>query len=581
LIVAESRAALLWYPDAAPATGAHSLEVSFSNAMPSYGVLTIGIVTGTGEITRFRYQFSPVASIGPLPQNVPADVIPFFATDAPATQLTREGNRLKAELPPALIENLRGQKPIIAFFLEIEGLQGQIIELERVVLIGQRQSAGVESSSDLTLRGTVIGAELEHESVAELLTEKGQTRTERLTREGQYVFENVHRNTLISIRLRQHGRYYFSDLGRWFEATVSRTDLVIRTGRRFINPEHRNPDPKSSLLQQSGDRELSGRFVPHSRQRWAGYPTVPQEYESITFSNNDGHVDADRFGDNPDGCLRLAFVGSSFSVALQVTVGEKYNTLLEEDLGIKLGRCVEALSMGRDNGDLASLYPRLKHVMSFFHPEVLFIENSSVAMSQLSPELLRSNYGYDYESSPLDHFIYGQRGKLQFVPWDPNYGVFATKATLEPLRQGVPLGVEPMVSFANMTADVRDAYKLAVDIIHQYKSEFAGTPIVLFTGFDQILCHGFCEGEIALPNGNKARYGALQFLENNRQICAEADVLCVDPDLPKGYNDKPETYLSWINDAHMNPAGHQWLATEFSAKIARLIRQGTLAVPRR
>jgi hypothetical protein len=459
-------------------------------------------------------------------------------------------------------------------------MAGHSITVQRIALLGEPDRDGADASG-VTLRGRVIDAELEPGALVEIRTDGDQIDTVPLSAGGEFVIQGVAVHSLISIRLIRNHRYYFSNLGRWFEATHSRADLAIRATPRFSNPDHHKPDAQGSKLLFAADQTLSGRFISHSRQHWLGYGSVPQEYDSITFSNNAGAIDTDRFSDNPDGCLRLVFAGSSMSVALQVPVGEKYNILLEEDLGIRLGRCVEAISVGRDNGDIASLYPRLKRVIELYHPDALFLENSSVAMSQFSPTLLLHNYGFDYEDSPLDHFTYDEDGKLRFVPWNRNYGVFATKATGEPLRKGVPLGVETMLSFDDMVPEVRNGYKLAADIVRLYKDEFAGIPIVLFSGFDQISCHGFCDGEIALPGGSKVRDGAVQFVHNNRWICREATVICIDPDFPKEFNDKPESYLSWINDSHLNPAGHQWLAAQLSAKIAKMYKNGTLRLARR
>ena len=113
---------------------------------------------------------------------------------------------------------------------------------------------------------------------------------------------------------------------------VEKPVLVFFTGLRprFSNPENIAPDPSKAKFigLRVAPSPVSAVYAQHSRQYWPGAGKI-QDFDSTTFANNHGYIDADRYFDNPDRCLRYAITGGSDTVALQVGVGEKYSILFE------------------------------------------------------------------------------------------------------------------------------------------------------------------------------------------------------------------------------------------------------------
>ncbi|MBN9439505.1 hypothetical protein [Bosea sp. (in: a-proteobacteria)] len=566
LVVREEQSILIWRPTANPARPPNAIEIAFHDAMPAKGTLTIGLELASGEVVRFAHGFSSDNAPGAAPANLPADIASYFAAGDASIALQRNNDRLVAALPPKLAEALGrpdGKQQVKAWFLILSGMSGTTLSLTQAALL-----APLPPAETVTLRGRVTNVAIERGASVEIIDESNRRRTVGLSASGEFMLAGVDARRPISVRYKHQNQLYFSRLGRWFEPVLDRNDLEIAVAPAFSNPTGAKPDVRLSSLKFGTDAELASRYVLHSRQRWVGYDHAAQEYDSVTFSNNLGHIDIDRFSGRPDSCVRVAFAGSSFSVALQVNRSDKYNILLEEELGLRLGRCVEAIVVGRDNGDPGALYPRLKHVVKDLKPDMLLIEISSIAMNQLSPEILRRTYGFDYESSPLDHFEYDSAGKLVFKRWEPNYGVFTTKATNEPLRAGIPLAAESTVPFGQMTPEMKDAYKLLADMLRLYKEEFQGTPLALFTGFDQAACRNLCQPVAKLADGTAVEYGAVPFLANQSRVCKEAGIACVHPNLPRGFNDRSGAYLTWDNDFHLSPRGHQWFAQQMAEKLA-------------
>ena len=441
----EEQSILVWRPTANPARPPNAIEIAFHEAMPAKGTLTIGLELASGEVVRFAHGSSGDNAPGAAPANLPADIAGYFAAGDASIALQRNNDRLVAALPPKLAEALGrpdGKPQVKAWFLILSGMSGATLSLTPGCADGT-PAAGRDGhlARPRDECGDRAGASVE------IIDESNRRRTVGLSTSGEFVLAGVDARRPISVRYKHQNQLYFSRLGRWFEPVLDRNDLEIAVAPAFSNPTGAKPDVSLSSLKFGTDAEIAARFIPHSRQRWVGYNLSAQEYDSLTFANNLGHIDIDRFSGRPDGCVRVAFAGSSFSVALQVNRSDKYNILLEEELGLRLGRCVEAIVVGRDNGDPGALYPRLKHVVKDLKPDMLLIEISSIAMNQLSPEILRRTYGFDYESSPLDHFEYDLAGKLGLQALGTELRRVHDQGDERAAAGRIPLAAESTVSF--------------------------------------------------------------------------------------------------------------------------------------
>ena len=329
----------------------------------------------------------------------------------------------------------------------------------------------------------------------------------------------------------------------------------------FLNAEGKPPDPKRvQLIGALSPTDFAGTYEPHTEQIWPGAGPI-QEYDSTTFANNHGFIDRDRSFENPDKCFRIGSIGSSLAVALQVRIGQKYNIIMESDLAVRLGRCVEVISAGRDNGDVGSNYRNIKNYAAMFKPDIIMLENGNSLMMQMQPDLLRFMLGWSHEYNAIDNFYYND-GKLAFRRNSPEYPLHTAPAKLNAI-EGIPLTQVLMVPSAVMPSVGKDAYRYFEDIMKFIMKEFPTIQFVVHTGLDQMTCSksNSCVSELKLPDGRTVLAGYRVFAQNLLEACRRATATCVDPIIYEGLNTK-KTPLSWIYDGHYNPRGHQWMAEQ-------------------
>ena len=110
---------------------------------------------------------------------------------------------------------------------------------------------------------------------------------------------------------------------------------------------------------------------------------------------------------------------------------------MESEFALRLRRCVEVISAGRDNGDVGSNYPRVRDYAVKFRTDVIVFENSSSLVMQLHPELLKRGFGWDHEFNALDNFFYDRGGKLQFRASSSEYPLHTVKPDYPELTERV------------------------------------------------------------------------------------------------------------------------------------------------
>ncbi len=304
---------------------------------------------------------------------------------------------------------------------------------------------------------------------------------------------------------------------------------------------------------------------------WPGGGPV-QEWDGRSFSNNTGHLDGDRFFDNPDDCFRIVNVGSSVAVGSQVRLFEKYNYLMESELARRIGRPVEVISIGRNNGDVAACFPRVRDLAVKFRPDVILIEHSAYLMLQLHPELLRRMHGYDHTHTHLSNFFYKEDGRLAFRPWSKDWPLHVGKPDTTPLTKGIAFFDTLSVPMENMHPWGKETYQYLADIMKFYAEALPDQKIVLHTGMDQIHAHGRYDRTAALADGNPIPVGAPVFLANMKELSRRRGFLCLHPEFPEGFNDKLETYLTYEHDSHYSPRGHQWIAQQLVEGVIDLLK---------
>ena len=569
LHIQDNQAWILWWPDRHPiADDADLVEAAFEK-LPTMGKCIIGLITSDHRLHAFGHEFAP----GELPAG--SDVAPLhFPTDlgvgaerANAKRMTLVGSKLRSVLPQELRDALRkdGRNAIRCWFVNFVGCKGQELGLRNVSLLRRRS----EPLPDLIdLQGKVGGAE--GEVGVELRTESGQVRNAKTTNDGAFTFSKVSATDAVSIRVHRDAQDHFARQGVWFVPSAASHDLAVDVAPSYRNENGHKPDPAARVVHVINKPGFSEHYAAHARQVWNGDETLPQEFEGKTFTNNIGHIDRDRFQDNPDGTIRVVHLGSSHAVACQVRICDRYNILLEADLSVRLQRPVEVISLGRNNGDLAANFVRIRDYAVYFKPDLILIEHGSALMTQIQPDLLKRMLGYDAKHSPLDSFYYDADGRLQHRPSSSDWAAYAGKQDLTPLTPNVPFKETLRVPFARMHPWGKEAYKLTADLLREYKKRFPPYTFMLHTGLDQAQAHGKYEQLVEI-DGERVPIGAGPFVRNLQSFARQEGFQCIHPALPVGFNDADRTYLTFLRDGHFSPRGHQWLARELVPAVAEYL----------
>jgi len=571
------RAQLIWAPDHATAAGATEIRLRYRTTVPGKAVIRVGLVYKDGTTSIFVAGPRGEGTSAPAVSGFPPGYASFLANGGTEIPLVaRDPATLSGVLPRELHDKLAAsaQHAIRYFFIDITDRAGTIHDIESLGLYAGAAASPREKV--LSLAGRVINANLGLGREITLITENGTQSRQNVGTDGRFRFEGIPAGTPVSLRFRYDGMDSYAMLGRWFWLEADRDDIVVDARPRFVN-ETGKPPPATGATSQgtSSPEDHQNVLAPHTRLVWPGHPTMPlQEYDALTFANNHGYLDRDRFYDNPDGCFRAVHLGSSLSNAQQVPVFQKYNIVMESELGVKLGRCVEVISAGRDNGDIASNYRRLKFYAAKFQPDVVLLENGNSLMMQMQPELLRRYLGVDPEFSMLDGFDYGKDGKLVFREMSPNWPMHAGKPDFSPIGPGIALTSVLMVPFAQMPDVGRAAYKKLADVMSLIRSEFPRIRFILHTGLDQAVCaqNNDCDRQQALPDGRTVRMGGAVLIANLSQFCREQKLDCVNPVIPQE-NRTAGASVTFKYDSHYSPAGHQWLAASLTDAIIQVMKR--------
>ena len=573
LEITHDEAWAIWSPDYSPASDATHLEIVFA-AAPASGKLTIGFVLDDGQAESFIVELGPSASkpTGLLPPLLPEEFVATANNAGKGTTLHLKANKLVTALPANVMLKLRdgGDHQIAQWFVKVEGGAGTTLRFKTLALI--RPSSAV-TNAGVTLSGRAPNSELPPTTEIELLTEAGAIIKQPLGLDGTFSFTGVDPERPVSLRVRHPQLLHFATLGRWFVPSYSRNDISIDFKPHYVNNDGHAPEPaKAKFIGARVPSTVSAHYEPHSRQHWPGGGKI-QEYDSTTFANNFGYVDRDRFFDNPDNCVRLASTGGSDMVALQVRPFEKFNILLEDSLGVAIGRCVEVISAATDNGDIGTNYPRIRDYTSKFNVAHTLVSAMAGLIYQVNPQMLRDGLGIDPDNSALPNFYYDKSGQFSFRPASPVFAVFRTKPTLPEYAKGIPFGQTLSVPFDVMPAPGKEAFRYWTDIVSYIEKQHPGQKLIFHSGVDQAQCRMNCETKVTLEGGATVPAGPKIFTKNLSEYCAKNSYKCINPEFSDAYQESPNL-LTFEFDGHYSPLGHQWLAQQLTAPLAGILSGG-------
>lgn len=444
LEVTEDRSWLVWSPDQCPISADCSLiEVAFPpGAFPCRGQFTVGFVFPTGKALRFEYDCEKGTKVPwkNQPPYVPAEFLKTQALSTNKLSFVRSGNCLLGMIPETFRKHIidHGFKAVQSWYIEIAGAKNTVVPFAHISML--RPHRKTEPIHTVQLSGSVNDYCKQGPVGIELLLETGEKKHQELQPDGTFTFENVPAAIPVAIYVEHYKRRCYTTLGHWFIPQISLTGLVIDLAPHFQYHKDIYPDLKRAAGQGDQSQDVLQLYAKHSRQVYVGNERYPSEWEGISFSNNFGFLDRDRFFDNPDNCFRIVHLGSSLAVGCHVRPGEKYNMIMESALGLRLQRPVEVISLGRNNGDIAVNFAYVRDLAVKFNPDLILMENGSSLMMQLHPDLLHRMHGFDPSHSPLDNFVYTSPGNLAFRPWSRDWAGYCTKPNITELTPGIPFG---------------------------------------------------------------------------------------------------------------------------------------------
>ncbi|MGY3692529.1 hypothetical protein ACVIGA_002609 [Bradyrhizobium sp. USDA 3240] len=567
---------LAWSPDNTPAINAKQIEVELDSDTIRAGTLTVGLILDDYTFTGWSVRLGPDMPPDPAlkPADVPSDLAGPVEKAGTPGQLRGAGNgRYVAPLPRSVRTVLAGASghSVRSWVVILDGAGPGELAIRRLALTASDTATSDAAASNIS--GKVVGGLATAGQRIELVLEDNQTRSTELGLDGGFAFSDVPTRLAASLRYRFEDEDHYASLGRWFRPLAGTMVVDVPVRPEFDNPGRKEPNAAETDIKSEFDADDQKNltifhYAKHRRTVWPGGPGFPREFAGRAFANNFGHLDRDRALDNRDRCLRIAAVGGSTFVALQVKATEKFNVVLEGELGRRLGRCVEVISAGRDNGDLAANYRVIRDYIMKFDPDVVLIEQMSGLATQMNPRILKSTLGWSYEHNVLDDFDLGANGALTFRPWDPSWALDAVAPTNEQLIKGLGIFESFSIPYADFAPEAKASFDLFAAITRKLSTDYPKTRFVLTTGHDQAVCRrsNNCDGTFAMPDGRTVRKGTAQLLENFARLCEQASIDCVQPPIPPA-----EENLTYQHDAHYSVRGHQWLAYHFADQLAAML----------
>jgi hypothetical protein len=573
LNIERQRAVVAWWPRHSTVDQATHVRIKLSESnRGESGTISLILKLKNQKTFKFTAKLGDRSPLTPAPLDpdlVPSEISKLLDEEVSPQVMARAGREFLIEVPlevRVLLASL-GDDAISVMALAVEAAAGTDISLSEVSLARPQFS----SRETVTLFGQVAAPAQFTGDIIRLVGTDGTVRTAQISASNSFTFKDLGKGQPVSLRFNTEDQDYFADQGRWI---VPRDDMTVAVHVEplYVNNDNHKPDPSVREFHSHGlseDNLGSSLYQPHTRQHWNGSGAI-QEFDSFTFANNWGYIDRDRFEDNSDGCYRIVHLGSSHTVSLQVPVAQKYNFLLEEQLGLKLNRCVEVLSAGRDNGDIGANYPSIRDYAVRFKPDIVILEIQVPLLMQLDPVVARQMLGWDPEKSGIGRVVYGADGQMRFQPPSPNYQLFT--GPHDWAVQYVPdvTFIDTIkVEWDKLPGAAKDTFRYLVDIVKFYRKTFPGIRFVLQNGTEQIQCgpHLSCTDRVVTAtDGTTFKVGLNTYLANLERVCRDNALECIS--LPHyRYEADPKLPLIFVLDGHYNIRGHQWLAGELAKQI--------------
>ena len=468
---------------------------------------------------------------------------------------------------------IASEKENFRWFIRLKGMSDQILRIKHLALADKNLFEKTidldQNPEEITVFGK-LDRNLTPGTKVEAVLETGERMTSSLSFDNRFAFSGIPKKTPFSIRLNHKGQDYYTDHGRWLALSGDHSELIIRLQPIFENPIGKKASAEDArfVTPRRPPSQVGAIYESHAQIRWPGSDGAIQEYDNRTFTNNYGFLDRDRFFDNPDNCFRILHMGSSHTVALQVPIFQKYNIVMESELGVRLGRCVEVISAGRDNGDISANFPILRDYGKKMQSDLALFENSSALVMQMQPELLALGFGWDAQNNAVPGFLFDESGELVFKADVPDYGLYTIKPTWPELVNDVPFFRTLFLKDSELPYLAEEALEKLGKVVLKMQKMIPEIPIYLHNGLDQAQCRTDCKSNRLSSSGDEgADISVDNFLENHARICDQFKLRCISIPSTTDYT-KSDRLLTFKFDGHYSPRGHQWLAKNLTEYFA-------------
>ncbi len=571
LLIDDSDAWLIWTPERPVKVSPKVVRTVLSEPIKAGQELSIILELDNADTYRFTAGVLPKTPL-PRPHSQGLETRPEpvdWYNAAVTTPLTQGRSVYQAPLPPKAIAAIARGAGIREFAVRLRNANGTLVTIKQISLMGAVASA---PEGNVTISGAIEGIPQGLDSSVTLVDQDGKRADSTLAPDGTFAFADLVAGRSYSVRFVSNFREYYATLGRWFVVDEDRSDLIIIPRAVYQNPERKPSDRnETKFLGSKTPLKYAAIGPSHVLMRWTGAARI-QEYDSLIFNNNAGYYDRDHFFENVDGCFRVFSHGSSTVDAIQVNLTQHVHTLLEEELGFRLGRCVEVIGASTSNGDIGSANQHIRDYGQFFNPDIILLENEPFIMTQLEPEMARAGLGWDKDHRPKGWFIRAADGSLTYHDRDPKYSLYLVKATSPEYVKGVPFVSTFNLPYEYVPPIAKKALDWVSDITNYYTRTFPHSKIVLHGTIRNMGCKGPCAvGHAEIPGSDKkVDFSFDIFVDWMKRWCSDRKFNCIYEPSPKGY-DKPGGYLSWDYDGHPSVTGHQWMARVFAERLKSFI----------
>jgi len=119
----------------------------------------------------------------------------------------------------------------------------------------------------------------------------------------------------------------------------------------------------------------------------------------------------------------------------------------------------------------------------------------------------------------------------------------------------------------------KEAFRYWTEIVKYIERKHPGQKFIFHSGIDQAHCLKDlkeCEVKRTLASGETVSVGLKTYVKNLTEYCTTNHYTCINPKFPDGYSERPNL-LTFEFDGHYSPLGHQWLAQELTAPLAKIL----------